>query len=460
MTRFINKNFTMLLLFFIMLGFPNIRVLSQSSQLPTQTGITFSETTFENNFPNDLSFTVTVESDAGEIISAKLYYVLRNDISTTQQILSLDPAKKVSLSFTWDTSNITVPPSTPVYYFWEVTDSSGNMVRSEKALVYYDDIRFDWQIEEDENIAVWWHDRPLEFGNRVFAIAQRAFSEQYVLFQADLDFQIRIIIYNEFDEFAAWHSFINEFIGGQAFPGLGITTQIVSAYSSEEVWLNDVIPHEISHLYLFQASYHPLADIPAWLNEGVAQYNEFTSNDFALSHAQDAIEGGQLLPLWSLSGSFGNDEDDVRLAYAESLSAVIFLVEAYGEHGLANLLAAYKSGLSGDKALQSTFGRTLIEFQQDWLAWLGIPDDMYPTPTPRPTLSIPTAPSMMVPPTKLSADHSTSPTPTLQSTAVTPTTPSSPTPTPKSGIYICLSSLFPALLFTLVILPARRYRKK
>ncbi|MEK6223107.1 MAG: hypothetical protein N2D54_12755, partial [Chloroflexota bacterium] len=59
------------------------------------------------------------------------------------------------------------------------------------------------KIREDTDLAVWWHDRPDEFGETVFGIAQRSFAKQHELFQAALDFQIRIIINNTFDEFAS-----------------------------------------------------------------------------------------------------------------------------------------------------------------------------------------------------------------------------------------------------------------
>ncbi len=343
--------------------------------------------------------------------------------------MEVDPARRLELTFTWDTSNITIPPSAPIVYHWEVVDSSGNRASSQEELVFYDDIRYEWNILEDENIAVWWHDRPISFGGRVFEIAQEAFVRQQEMFRADPEHQMRIIVYNDFDEFAEWHSYVSEFTGGQAFPTMGVTTQIVSAYSSVEIWLNDVVPHEISHLYFYQATNHPFVDPPAWLNEGMAQLNEFSRDSEAIAFAKRAIARGDLIPLWALSGSFGYQEDDVRLAYAEALSAAVFIDDRFGNERIAKLLAAYKSGLSNDEALVEGLGVTLVELQREWLAWMGVDPDMYPTPTAIATIAWPTPPIYTTPtrnPTKTAtpdavstpvANVSPSPSPSVEATA-------------------------------------------
>jgi hypothetical protein len=368
-------------------------LVESASLVQTPAQITFSRSRIENHYPESLSFFIKAESSDSEIDSAMLFYATRDATSTTRQIVEIEPANQVELSYTWDTNDITIPPSTPIVYHWEVVDTLGNRSSSEEETIYYDDVRYAWNILENENIAVWWHDRSSSFGDDVFEIAQEAFNEQQKMFRSDPEYQIRIITYNSFEEFAEWHSFVSEFTGGQAFPSIGVTTQIVSAYSSVDRWLSDVVPHEISHLYFYQATYHPSTNPPAWLNEGLAQLNQSAVDTRAIELAQSEIAWGNLLPLWSLSGSFGYDETDVLLAYAESLSAAVFISERYGNEGISKLLAAYKSGLSDDAALVKGLGVTLFELQREWLAWMGVDPDMYPTPTAEPTIAWPTPPS-------------------------------------------------------------------
>ncbi|MFN2189120.1 MAG: peptidase MA family metallohydrolase [Candidatus Promineifilaceae bacterium] len=379
--------------------------------------IQFQETEVDSDFPNSVTFTTSVQSSGSQITSAKLHYSLGIDAATTIQIIDVDPSDYLELEYTWDTSSITNPPSTPIVYYWEVVDSNGLRTSSEKQVYYYDDDRFNWQIQENDYVAVWWHDRAEAFGSRIFDIAQKAMQQQRLMFGTDPEQQIKILVYNDFDEFDEWHSFIGEWVGGQAFPSIGVTTQIVSAYSSIDYWLNDVIPHEISHLYFYQATDHPYVTPPAWLNEGIAQLNEFGDKSAALDYARNEILGGRLLPLWALTGSFGNDDAEVALAYAESLSAATFIQEVFGDKGITELLAAYKDGMGGDEAFKKSLGLDIIGLQEEWLRWMDVDPVMYPAPTAEPTLVWPTAPSYSTAVPEATPSSTSEPSPIPVSTA-------------------------------------------
>ena len=196
---------------------------------------------------------------------------------------------------------------------------------------------------------------------------------------------------------------------------------------------------------------------------GVAQYNEFDLAEASIDYAHDQIKAGNLIRLRLIAGSFGYEEDEVRLAYAESLSAVAYMVETYGETGMKQLLAAYKEGASDETAFMAAFGRSTLDFEQDWLAWVGAPPDMYPKPTIQPTATWPPTPAMMMPPTSRPTDAPTLATPTVEgeegeTTAVvspsspaltaTPTTstPSGPETGARGWLWV-LPLLFVAVLF-------------
>ena len=90
-----------------------------------------------------------------------------------------------------------------------------------------------------------------------------------------------------------------------------------------------IAPHELTHLVFDTAVSNPYHFPPRWLNEGLAVY---LSEGFALATtAVDAAAGrGALMPLTALVGQFPTTYERFSLAYAESISAVDYLVRTYG----------------------------------------------------------------------------------------------------------------------------------
>ena len=390
-----------------------------------QGGVTFAPTKTTIDFPKSITFDSAATSSGPEIVKAQFIYYLDRygaSDSTTRENLDIQPGKDVELHYEWDTSDMTVVPWTPIVYRWRVIDADGNSYESEPQKVFYKDTRFDWQERSGENVVVLWHDKPAIFGEDVLDIAEKAIAREKKLFGTDLAIPIHIIVYNNSGEFQDWHSVGLDWVGGEAFPDYGITTQIVTSKLPDSYWLNAVIPHELSHLYLYQAAYNPTAPIPVWLNEGIAQYNQFTKEgtDYLV---KEAARAGKLIPLTSLAAGFGqHDEPRIRLSYAEGLSAVEYLVKTYGEEGLSRLLAAYKQGLPTDKAFQQALGVSMGQFQQDWAESVGAPPGSMVTPTPWPMPTFPPTPTPM----RVGGKDKT-PTPAARTTS-TPTSAATPTP--------------------------------
>ncbi|MBT7074647.1 MAG: hypothetical protein HN922_07035 [Anaerolineae bacterium] len=383
--------------------------------------IQFSEESVKNNFPDELVFRVKVSSSAGEIVGAK--FVSTNDSyyssrSYSRKIIEIEASNEVFLEYIFDTRDSTTPPMMPYTYFWEVEDEDGNRYESEPITIRYDDTRYDWQTLENDDIGVWWHDRPASFGETIFDIAKKAVKLQNKLFQTDLDYKMRIVIYNSSDEFAAWHSLAHDWVGGETYGNYGITAQIVEDTSYQKSWLNNVIPHEISHLYFAQITHNPTVSVPVWLNEGVAQYNEFIDHEWEFGKVRDAAKKGDIIPLSSLANGFGAfNEERVYLAYYESVSAVSYFVETYGSENLSALLSAYKEGQLTDEAFKSAIGIGVGEFEAAWAVSVGVTEG-YATNTPWPLPTFIPSPTMMVFGAATSVPVVKTPEPTLENTAI------------------------------------------
>lgn len=129
-----------------------------------------------------------------------------------------------------------------------------------------------------------------------------------------------------------------------------------------------VLRHELAHAFVAERTG---GNCPTWLQEGVAQWLEGV--DLAAVDARLAqIAARQpLLPLLSLEGPFqGLAERDVNLAYAESVSAVGFILRQRGEPALVRLLSALGDGLPSEEALPVALALSYPELQQVWQATL------------------------------------------------------------------------------------------
>ena len=402
------------------------------------------ESTAESRFPDAVVFRLTAEADA-PIEKIWLYYAMQGDISTTRQAVAFTPSRQVSAEYTWDTSRITVPPSSPVLFYWEVRDAEGNLTRSEETVFRYDDSRFEWQELRQDDLVVRWYEGDAAFGQSLFETARQALNRMEQESGRPLDFSVYLVVYPNREDFASWHSYVEEWVGGQAFPPLGVTVEIIAPGDPTD-WVQDVIPHEIAHLFFYQAVHGATADWPRWLDEGVAQYYEPGDHARDLALVSAAAKEGNLIPLEILSGSFGSDTGKVYLAYAESLSAVLYMRETWDEASFAAFVAALREGAHLRDAMQTAFGVTWEEFVAGWLTWLGTPATPAPPPTPTPTYVYPTAPSWYTPtPRGETAGLAASPSPEPSSTprpAVTATPSPEETVPLGGGVTIGAALLF------------------
>ncbi len=408
----------------------------------------------ENDYPDSLTFHIHAEADS-PIINIILYYKDQGDISTTRQPVEFESGTEVIASFTWGTSRITVAPSSPIFFYWVLEDEQGNKFTTPEELVYYDDLRFPWMEISDPELVVRWYEGSDAFGQFIYEAARQSLTLMEEQTGEELSFPIFVLVYANKEDFASWHFYIDDWVGGQAFTPLGITTEIISPYSSPD-WILDVIPHEIAHLFFYQVMDSPFASWPSWLDEGLAQYYEATDPLPALERVAAAARGGTLLPLISLTGGFGRDPDQVRLSYDESLSVVIFILETWGEAGLQSLIEVFQTGENSRPAIETALGLTWEEFEAGWISWMGIPATPKPSPVPIATRVYLTAPSGWPTPTKLIKATATEPPGSTASDLSS--TPGPSAVNDKGGIskWLCGGSTLVALLLPALVWIARR----
>ena len=171
------------------------------------------------------------------------------------------------------------------------------------------------------------------------------------------------------------------FWSGSTHPGI---------YGRVDFFRSDVlklITHEYVHLLLDEE--YGDRDIPAWLNEGMAEYLEYElalddprsdssrtsmyySADLAIANAQ----AGTLFPLESLESRRlwnARSGDEVQLQYAQAHMAVRYMVETYGVRKVTDVIGRLSQVTNLERAIQQATGisyavleQRIVEYLRTW----------------------------------------------------------------------------------------------
>ena len=133
-----------------------------------------------------------------------------------------------------------------------------------------------------------------------------------------------------------------------------------------------VLRHEVAHSFVASRTG---ANCPTWFQEGLAQWLEGGDPGREDATLAGLARGAPLPHLDALEQPFTDlPEAQAQVAYAESLSAVAYILKHHGEDGLRRLIAALTTGLKAAKALPAAIGLSYAELQRAWEHRLAILD--------------------------------------------------------------------------------------
>jgi tetratricopeptide (TPR) repeat protein len=125
-----------------------------------------------------------------------------------------------------------------------------------------------------------------------------------------------------------------------------------------------VLRHELAHSFIAART---AENCPTWIQEGIAQWLEGGDPNRGDASLAAAARAGKLIPLLSLEGPFQTlSESDATLAYAESLSAVAYVLSRSGEAGLVRILSALGDRMPSEEALPVALALSYPELQRAW----------------------------------------------------------------------------------------------
>jgi hypothetical protein len=126
--------------------------------------------------------------------------------------------------------------------------------------------------------------------------------------------------------------------------------------------LDRVLRHEYAHALIHDRT---RGRAPTWLSEGLAIACEGRDTD---RERKILLSSDHVIPIRELHGSFLTlPRTEVPLAYAESASAVDYLLRRHGETAMRTLLARLGKTRDFAAAFHDATGAPYTEFQAGWL---------------------------------------------------------------------------------------------
>lgn len=317
-------------------------------------------------FPDGIDFAIEASSPDG-IAEAELLWRPALEETLTLALPEVEPGKTVDLDHRVELGAGALPPGLDVHYRWRFTEADGDVAETPERTVLWEDGRFDWLPLGDGPATVYAYSGDAAFQADVLASTEATIERLNRRFGAELTDPVRIWVYASGDDLTGALAPNSEpWIAGAAYPWFGLVQAVLP--TGDQAELARVIPHEISHLVLYQATQNPFNGPPAWLDEGLATLAQGSGQAELWVRVAGAAEAGELDRLRTLNRQFPYDADGALLAYAQSLSVVQYIVDTYGETGLSKLIAVFREGVSYDEAVERALGIGLDDLDEAWRA--------------------------------------------------------------------------------------------
>jgi acyl-CoA-binding protein len=350
-------------------------MLLSPSLVAAETGITVTASNVDVNFPDQAVFTVDAESNVN-IVDARLYYQV--DKMNYAQVVSegwadFTPASEIEATWVWDMGNASLPPGAEVTYWWMIEDAAGDKIETSPEIMHFDDGRYSWQsltstVPQGGELTLFWYKGSDSFAQELMDACQAGLAKLTQDIGTYLESPVNIYIYASAGDLQGAMIFSPEWTGGVAFTEF--STIAISIPASQLDWGKGALVHELTHLVVHQATFSPYGQLPVWLDEGLAMYNEGELEPDLQSRLKEAISENELISVRSLCSPFSAYTDKASLSYAESYSLVEYLLDNYGQGRMLDLLALFKQGSTYDEASTKVYGFDIDGLDARWRATL------------------------------------------------------------------------------------------
>jgi hypothetical protein len=350
--------------------------------LASAASVSFGTPSAKSTFGKGIVFTQPYAG--GGVKTADISVELPGDIGPS--VTAIQNPGSSTLSYTLDTSTGALSPFQPVVAHFQVTLADGTVQSGPDIHVTYADDRFTWKSKTGKLVTIHWFQGTDAYAQQLLKYGDDGFAKSAAFLGINESKPVDFYIYPSQAAFQAGLS-VPETIGGQTQPTYRTCFALVAPNDLQ--YGSTVVPHELTHIVFSDITDNPYHSPPRWLNEGLAVYlsEGYGSSDRQL--VSQAVSGGTLVPLPALAGYFALDSARIYLSYAESVSAVDFMVRKFGKAAIQKLVQAYGGGSTDDEAFAAAFGVDTAAFGKAWLADNGVTASQTHGPQPAPAGPVP-----------------------------------------------------------------------
>lgn len=340
--------------------------LLSPSPVSAQGGGLQAESDAAYTFGQHMWFSLRAKSDQ-EIRSVTLFFNTPEMGSTLTVDFEVEPTREVDLQHEVALTEVQLAPFTTIRYWWRVATERDTWIVEEETIEYIDD-RFQWRELARDGVVVRWAGDDASLGEVAFDVIERARPRLQTVFAVELA-SLDVYVYPSMADLrSALRLTGRDWIGAQAMPELGVI--LVTAVNSRTATLDlgRDIPHELSHLALYEVMGSRYEAAPRWLDEGLAVSFELSPDLAREALLDQAVASGETISLDALCRSFPTGEEQVRLAYAQSASLVTYLRQEYGTSALRDLVQAHVEGADCGSGIERVLGISSADLEREWLA--------------------------------------------------------------------------------------------
>jgi hypothetical protein len=270
--------------------------------------------------------------------------------------------------FSYNLAERPLPVFSAITYYYQFELIGGEIMDSPTYNFTYLDNRFNWQELVGEPFKIYWYEGDITLAQEVLDAAMEGQQRILELLQQPPDNQpITIFIYeSEQDLQTSLANIGQDWVSGHADPAQGAMVVALPPAIDQPLEIQRLIPHELTHIFLYRFMGSEYQYLPAWLSEGLASQMEAYSLPEYEIVLENAHSENDLIPLAHICQAFPADQDLALLAYAQADSVVNYLQREYGLQALQALIYTYDQGVSCERGVEASLGLTIQDLDREW----------------------------------------------------------------------------------------------